>query len=124
MTDRTVKSIPSWQRGVPAESSVTADAGKTDDNVPKHSQPSTSRAALLEQAKKFLEDNEIREATTERKFSFLESKGLTAEEIQELLGVSKNEVMSLTKKRSTTPVHPKVGKTASTLETDMLTGPM
>jgi hypothetical protein len=45
---------------------------------------------LLDQATKFLEDKSIRDASTDRKIAFLESKGLTNDEIQKLLGVSRN----------------------------------
>lgn len=124
MTDPTAKSIPSWQRGGPAESAVTSAGQKTDVIEPKHSQPSTSRATLLEQAKKFLEGDEIREATTERKILFLESKGLTEEEIQELLGVNKNDVITPSQECSTTPVNQKVKITVSTAGKGMLTSCM
>ena len=51
---------------------------------------STSRQDLVEQASRFLEDESIRDAPTDRKVSFLESKGLNPDEIQQLLGVSRN----------------------------------
>ncbi|KAI9775519.1 MAG: hypothetical protein M1839_001060 [Geoglossum umbratile] len=74
-----VKSAPQWQRqpplGAPGSSAASA---------------SVSRAELREQASKFLEDDEIRDASTSRKVAFLESKGLTNGEIQELIGVSEN----------------------------------
>jgi len=80
-------SIPEWQR-----------QGQPDTPIepqPKPEEPSKepappSRPALLEQASKFLQEDEIREASTDRKIAFLESKGLTNEEISKLIGVSRN----------------------------------
>lgn len=52
---------------------------------------SSSRHELVEQASKFLETAEVKDAPTDSKISFLESKGLTDQEIQGLLGVSRNK---------------------------------
>ena len=125
MTDPKVKSIPSWQRQGPAESSVTSEAESTNDIDPEHSKSSTSRAALLEQATKFLEDSEIRDATTERKISFLESKGLAKEEIEQLLGRPTNEqAASSTQEGSTASVYQEVRMSESTSGIEMLTSCM
>ncbi|KAF4624943.1 hypothetical protein G7Y89_g13226 [Cudoniella acicularis] len=74
-------STPSWQQ-------------KADDNTAKETEKPASepenRAAVLEQARKFLEEEEVKDATTDKKIAFLETKGLKNEEIQELLGVSRN----------------------------------
>ncbi|KAF3395257.1 hypothetical protein EIK77_003625 [Talaromyces pinophilus] len=78
--------IPEWQRK--ASSSSSPD---TSDKPTKETTTSSDRSALLEQAKTFLADPEIRDATTDRKITFLESKGLTNDEIDSLLGVSRNE---------------------------------
>lgn len=51
---------------------------------------SLSRETVIEQAKKFLEEDEVRNASTDKKITFLESKGLRSEEIQGLLGVTRN----------------------------------
>jgi hypothetical protein len=53
-----------------------------------------SREKVVEQAKRFLEEDEVKDASTDKKIAFLESKGLRSEEIQELLGVSRNEEAS------------------------------
>lgn len=74
-------SIPQWQQQHSAPSS-TSDGKETASEV--------DRTTLLEQASKFLQDDSIRDAPTDRKISFLESKGLTALEIDNLLGVSRN----------------------------------
>ncbi|KAL4978487.1 peroxisomal membrane anchor protein conserved region-domain-containing protein [Aspergillus desertorum] len=74
-------SIPKWQQQHSGSSPPAADgedAGSGD------------RSTLLEQASSFLQDESIRDAHTDRKISFLKSKGLTATEIKGLLGVSRN----------------------------------
>ncbi len=77
--------VPSWQSEV-------------EGKVPRREQDSTSettsregdRRIVIEQAKKFLEEEEVRGASPDKKVAFLESKGLKAEEIQELLGGERN----------------------------------
>ncbi|KAI9824553.1 MAG: hypothetical protein M1832_001642 [Thelocarpon impressellum] len=76
--------IPQWQR-----KSDSSDPKRGPDDLPAQDSKPLSRAPLLQQATKFLEDDEIRDASTDRKIAFLESKGLTTDEIQELLGVSR-----------------------------------
>ncbi|KAH0543900.1 hypothetical protein FGG08_001801 [Glutinoglossum americanum] len=86
-------SAPQWQQQPPPETSIAP----------------ASRTELLEQASKFLEADEIREASTTRKVAFLESKGLTNEEIQKLLGVSRNTGSNTSNKvasPSTSPTKP------------------
>ncbi|KAL1956948.1 hypothetical protein VTO42DRAFT_6695 [Malbranchea cinnamomea] len=83
-------SIPTWQL------QQQSSNGAGQEEVPKLSAPAdgqvsaVDRQSLLDQASKFLEDESIRDAPTERKIAFLESKGLTNSEIQNLLGVSRN----------------------------------
>ena len=84
-------SIPSWQQpnNTAAESSASAPPSQSsDDNT---TTPTTPRPALLEQATKFLEDESIRDASTDRKVAFLETKGLRKDEIDSLLGISRND---------------------------------
>ncbi|KAI9875550.1 MAG: hypothetical protein M1830_008341, partial [Pleopsidium flavum] len=80
-------SIPEWQRQGQTETS-TAPQTKLEESSKEP--PPPSRPALLEQASKFLQEDEIRDASTDRKIAFLESKGLTNEEISKLIGVSRN----------------------------------
>lgn len=80
-------SIPAWQQANNTESTSSASetpSQSSDDN------DTTSRSALLEQAAKFLEDDSIKNEATGRKIAFLESKGLQGDEIESLLGVSRN----------------------------------
>ncbi|GFN16401.1 hypothetical protein AtubIFM56815_010213 [Aspergillus tubingensis] len=74
-------SIPSWQQ----------PSNPNNDNSESTSSPTsddTSRSTLIEQAAKFLEDESIRDAPTDRKVTFLQSKGLREDEINTLLGIS------------------------------------
>jgi len=73
--------VPSWQL-------KTKDESAKEEQKPAPESP--SRATIIEQAKKFLEEDEVRNASTDKKISFLESKGLRSEEIQALLGITKN----------------------------------
>jgi hypothetical protein len=74
--------VPSWQTAAPKKEE-------------KNSAPEPeSREKVLEQAKKFLEEDEVKDASTDKKVAFLESKGLQGDEIQSLLGVSRNEEAS------------------------------
>ena len=86
MSDSQTKSkagVPSWQRQAPAEAE-----SKKEDKVELTEEP--LRTELIESAKKFLEEDEVRDATTDKKIAFLESKGLKSEEIEQLLGVARN----------------------------------
>lgn len=98
MPDNSSKpTIPEWQRKASSTSSSTdqntSDKPTEEATATEDEQTTTTsdRSALLEQAKTFLADPEIRDATTDRKITFLESKGLTNDEIDSLLGVSRNE---------------------------------
>jgi len=90
MPDAKPKSIPQWQRqGAIPPSSTDSDennsASKTTEEEP------SSRATLLEQAAKFLEHEEICDASREQKVAFLEGKGLRRDEIDDLLGMLPDE---------------------------------
>ena len=94
--------IPSWQRtsaattttSTPSEQETSSD-GQANSSSVSGAEPSTEKSSeeqdaegktLLEQASRFLEDPAIRDAPRERKVTFLESKGVRSEEIEELLG--------------------------------------
>ncbi|KAK2810597.1 hypothetical protein FQN50_002854 [Emmonsiellopsis sp. PD_5] len=80
-------SIPSWQ--LPA-GNAASDATATSANTETDKADSPSKETLLEQASRFLEDESIRDAPTDKKIAFLESKGLQNDDIQKLLGISRN----------------------------------
>ncbi|KAF2198760.1 hypothetical protein GQ43DRAFT_450766 [Delitschia confertaspora ATCC 74209] len=89
-------SIPAWQRveatppspppseelaqPLPESPSETS----TDESTEKTSQPEDS--SLLQQASRFLENPSIRDAPREKKVTFLQSKGVSTEDINSLLG--------------------------------------
>ncbi|KAM0801510.1 peroxisomal membrane anchor protein conserved region-domain-containing protein [Usnea florida] len=79
------KVIPTWQRQ--ESSKVPEQLANTPPQESVQHQHPESRASLIESASKFLEDESIRNAPIERKKLFLESKGLTAAEIDELLEI-------------------------------------
>ena len=73
--------VPSWQ--LQSKATESKEAGEPA------AKPS-SREAVIEQARKFLEEDEVRNASTDKKIAFLEGKGLESDEITELLGVTRN----------------------------------
>ncbi|MCJ1453581.1 hypothetical protein MMC28_003928 [Mycoblastus sanguinarius] len=78
------KGIPSWQRQVAPDSTVLPKDESQDQS--RQASPD-SRASLIEKAANFLEDDDIRNAPIERKQYFLQSKGLTEAEIDDLLQI-------------------------------------
>ncbi|TGO34994.1 hypothetical protein BHYA_0174g00190 [Botrytis hyacinthi] len=74
--------VPAWQLKRDEEQSTESQATATEP---------LSRTAILEQARKFLEEDDVKNASTDKKIAFLESKGLEGDDIQELLGVSRND---------------------------------
>lgn len=88
--DKKAGSAPSWQ-AKPADTQSPATSTESQDD------PET----VLAQAKKFLEDESIKDAPTDKKLAFLESKGVKSEDIQSLLGVQRNAEASSTQVRRT-----------------------
>lgn len=83
--------IPAWQF---AASAASTKSTKPEESAPAQSEE--SREAVIAQARKFLEEDEVRDASTDKKIAFLEGKGLQSEEIQELLGITRNSEASNT----------------------------
>ncbi|KAK8165695.1 peroxisomal membrane anchor protein conserved region-domain-containing protein [Phyllosticta citrichinensis] len=104
--------IPAWQRAstpatssssatddsrpsTPSSPSSTSEAKTADDAQESQESPSNDQGQnsgmLLEHAKLFLKDATIRDAPAERKRQFLQSKGVNDEDINELLGNSKDQ---------------------------------
>ncbi|KAL2073103.1 hypothetical protein VTL71DRAFT_10427 [Oculimacula yallundae] len=75
-------SIPAWQTAAASQFPKSKEA-------PTPQEPE-SRETIIAQARKFLEEDEVRDASTDKKIAFLEGKGLRNEEIQELLGITRN----------------------------------
>lgn len=109
--------IPEWQRAsssTPATADDTTSSHKPSEeetNTPQQQPPveaptpteddvaqadgeeehSSENNSLLEQAARFLEDPAIRDAPRDKKIAFLESKGVSAEDIERLLGEEAQE---------------------------------
>lgn len=75
--------VPSWQR-------VSSQKPLQEEDKSEQ-QPDSKSTSMLEQARKFLQDEEVKDAPTDKKIAFLESKGVGNEDIQELLGISRNQ---------------------------------
>ena len=76
------KQIPAWQLPKAMKDPKAPESQRR--RTAERSTPQ-SRASLIEKASKFLDDEEIREASDEQKTHFLQTKGLTDEEIGLLL---------------------------------------
>lgn len=102
-------SIPSWQRTAPTEPPTLAvedqpkpDNAAEDSTKPVAEEPASAEAvekdtqttSLLEQASRFLEDANIRDAPRERKAVFLQAKGVSPEDIEALLGKESQDIES------------------------------
>ena len=83
--DRKESGVPSWQLK-PSGASQDEKSEGQDSAL----QQTPSRASVLENARRFLLEDEVRNAPTDKQVAFLESKGLESHEIQELLGVTRN----------------------------------
>lgn len=97
--------IPEWQRATADNAAASSEPEEaraqhaveaptpTEDDVEKddkEEQPSES-SELLDQASRFLEDDTIRDAPREKKVAFLQSKGVSPEDIETLLGQEPQE---------------------------------
>ncbi|KAJ5755528.1 hypothetical protein N7533_005071 [Penicillium manginii] len=125
MSDSSSKSpsIPSWQRqsgAAPADQSSSSSSSPSPSPSSDDAPAPTNREDLLTQAAKFLEDESIRDSPTDRKVTFLESKGLNSDEIDQLLGITRNaEATSTTptaaeSKTQETPSTPSSGQSEVT----------
>ena len=77
------KGIPSWQLQENTDTSGAAE--QTWSQEPEEGSPPPNRATLIEKAAKFLEEDDVRDAPIERKQYFLKLKGLTDDEIEDLI---------------------------------------
>jgi hypothetical protein len=75
--------VPLWQL------KSTSPSSDTESQTPAP-ETSPTRAQIVENAQKFLLEDSVKDASTEKKIAFLEGKGLERREIQELLGISRN----------------------------------
>ena len=79
------ETTPSWQQASKADDPQELRASK-DPSVHNNTDAEGSEDELLEQASKFLEHDEIKDASNERKIEYLKKKGLATERIHKLLG--------------------------------------
>lgn len=82
-----LKEVPSWQLSDvsdPSKASGPHQNQSSEDQIPD------PRASLVQKASKFLDDPEIQGAPKERKIYFLHAKGLTDQEIEDLLAKEKH----------------------------------
>lgn len=82
-------STRSWQQASEADHQQEMRASK-DPSFHISVDAEGSEGDLMEQASKFLEHDEIRGASNERKIEFLKKKGLATEGIHKLLGDSRD----------------------------------
>ncbi|CAI7672215.1 unnamed protein product [Penicillium pancosmium] len=120
MSDSSSKpaSIPSWQRQsgtAPADQSSSPSPSPSTSPSSEDAPAPTNREDLLTQAAKFLQDESIRNSPTDRKVTFLESKGLNSDEIDQLLGITRNAEATST---SPTAAESKSQETPSTPSSD------
>lgn len=87
MADEKDNNIPAWQQQAEAKVDPTAtDASKSDDDDVNNTSEQVVEEATIEQARQFLNDENVRDHSIEKKTEFLKSKGFSAEQIQVLLG--------------------------------------
>ncbi|OBT88854.1 hypothetical protein VE02_01927 [Pseudogymnoascus sp. 03VT05] len=105
--------VPSWQ--MKPEASDPKPATEEKPASESSSPEPKPRSSVLEDARKFLEEDEVKDASTDKKVAFLEGKGLTSEEIHQLLGITRNlEATSLESQASPKTQAPPPQPTATT----------
>ncbi|OBT69725.1 hypothetical protein VE03_00852 [Pseudogymnoascus sp. 23342-1-I1] len=81
--------VPSWQMK-PEASDPKPETEEKQATAAEPSPEPKPRTSVLEDARKFLEEDEVKDASTDKKVAFLEGKGLSSEEIHQLLGITRN----------------------------------
>lgn len=107
------ESTLSWQEASKADDQQELRASR-DPNVNNNADAETLEGDLVEQASKFLEHDEIKDASNERKTEFLKKKGLPGDEIQKLLRDSRDPPDEETESNST----PREGALARNLNSE------
>ena len=75
--------VPSWQLAFPAVNNV--DPSRTQNPQSSEDAKPDPRVSLIKKASTFLDDEEVQEASRDRKVYFLQTRGLTEREIEDLL---------------------------------------
>jgi hypothetical protein len=94
MSDQDLKKpgVPSWQ--LKAKDEGKEDEGNEEAESPAPQDIPASRESIIDKARRFLQEDEVKNSTTEKKIAFLEEKGLNNEEIANLLGAVTNREAS------------------------------
>ncbi|KAL8736417.1 MAG: hypothetical protein Q9166_000209 [cf. Caloplaca sp. 2 TL-2023] len=100
-SDSKQRLTPNWQQEQASKSSKEVYRESETSQVPQHAEPPPPRAVLLQQASKFLKEDEIKDASTERKVAFLRSKGLEDEEVYRLLELPSDKASAEVKEAGT-----------------------
>ncbi len=87
------KNTSSWQQDDSGESSESSTV-RNDQAQHSAGNASSTSEALISQATKFLLDENVRDAPLARKRSFLQSKGLSIDEVDRLLPPPKSQASS------------------------------
>ncbi|CRK20862.1 hypothetical protein BN1723_012175, partial [Verticillium longisporum] len=90
--------IPSWQKRDQSEQPSSESSSATQD-------PS-SDSSPIEVARRFLQDDEIKDASRERKLEFLKTKGLEEADIEKLLGPADTTTTTATPAQDQEPTQP------------------
>ncbi|TQN72144.1 hypothetical protein CSHISOI_03362 [Colletotrichum shisoi] len=112
---KSTSGIPAWQRNQRTDAELEPQPEQPSQDA-KQDEPASEDN--LEVARKFLQDSETRDAPREAKEAFLKTKGISSEDIEQLLGSSASELTqeyqpnqteqqapkSLTQVATTTPV--------------------
>lgn len=75
--DGKASSIPAWQRDAESKNATTDDPQPAQDH--------------LETARRFLEDENVKDQSRDKKVAFLKGKGIEDGDIEKLLGVAEAE---------------------------------
>ncbi|KAK1986020.1 hypothetical protein LZ30DRAFT_328009 [Colletotrichum cereale] len=86
--NKSVPGIPEWQRNQKTDAELEPQPQQPSQDAVPNEPTSEDR---LEVARKFLQDDEIKDAPREAKEAFLRTKGIASEDIEELLGSSAPE---------------------------------
>ncbi|KAI2617436.1 peroxisomal membrane anchor protein conserved region-domain-containing protein [Hypoxylon sp. NC1633] len=89
MTDSKGPSMPSWQQPQPEKEAVSETTNPEDQNT-------GATDTTLDQGRKFLRDEKVRDSSVERQTEFLKSKGLDDTQIQILLKEIEEDTQALT----------------------------
>lgn len=86
--NKSTPGIPAWQRNQRTDAELEPQPEQPLQDA-KQDEPASEDN--LEVARKFLQDDEIRDAPREAKEAFLKTKGISSEDIEQLLGSSASE---------------------------------